>query len=119
MTWQNWISCEQSSLLIIVPIVSGSVNERGPTPQCYDGARKRSALARIEMEYITVFSHHNPGAIAIAKSVLDSEGIEYIVPNEALMNIYGASVGPIEIRVPKEQSQQAHELLNSLSELDE
>ncbi len=71
------------------------------------------------MEYVTVFSNHNPGAIVIAKSVLDSENIEYIVPNETLMNIYGAGVGPIEIRVPTEQAQQAHELLSSLAELEE
>ncbi len=72
------------------------------------------------MEFIEVFSSPNPGIIAIAKSVLDSEGIEYTVPNETQVNIFGVGeFGSIEIQVPKDLAPKARELLNDVSEPEE
>ncbi len=71
------------------------------------------------MEFVEVFSSPNPGAIAVAKSVLDSEGIENTVPNEAQVNIFGVGeLGSIEIQVPKDQAKKARELLNNTSGLE-
>ena len=70
------------------------------------------------MEFVEVFSSQNPGAIAVAKSVLDSEGIENTVPNEAQVNILGVGeLGSIEIQVPKDQAKKARELLDNTSGL--
>ena len=72
------------------------------------------------MEFVEVFSSPNPGAIAIAKSVLDSEGIEYTVPDEAQVSIFGVGeFGSIEIQVPKDLAPKARQLLNNVSELEE
>lgn len=69
------------------------------------------------MEFVEVFSSPNPGAIAIAKSVLASEGIEYTVPNEAQVNIFGVGeLGSIEIQVPKDLAPKARALLDSVSD---
>ena len=75
-----------------------------------------------ESKLITVFSTGDRGAIAMAKSLLEAEGIEYLVKNEAAQDLlaYGGlggfnpMAGPIEIQVTGEDAEDARKVLEGL-----
>ncbi len=71
---------------------------------------------------VTILSTGDRGAIAMAKSLLEAEGIQYLVKNEAAQDLlaYGGFggfnpiAGPIEIQVAEEDAEKARELLKDL-----
>jgi len=74
-----------------------------------------------EREYIdfeTVFATGNQAIIAVAKSILDYAGIQYLVLGEGLRVVYGINpaVWPYEIRVVKDDVEEARKLLEGLKE---
>ena len=76
------------------------------------------------VELVAVFRASDPGITALAKSILDSEGIDYMVRGEDLQDLigYGRALGgfnivtgPVEFVVRKEDEDRAVELLRDLS----
>ncbi len=73
-------------------------------------------------DYVTVLNTLNLGSIAIAKSILDEAGIEYVVQNENFGSIYNgfySICGLIEIQVLNPDAEIARELLAELQEEQE
>ena len=62
---------------------------------------------------VTVFTTRDPGLLALAKSLLDSAGIDYAASGEFLQNIPGQLVW-IELQVPAENAAEALEMLADL-----
>ncbi len=77
-----------------------------------------------DLEYITVLETANPAILAVAKSLLESAEIEYLTFGEELQDIIGLGrlgfgnpiVGPVRIRVRREDEAEAKEILRDLSE---
>lgn len=66
-------------------------------------------------ELVKIFTSTNPGTLALAKSILDGEGIKYYVNNEFMQTVYGVGSGfPAEIIVRDCDSKNASELLSDL-----
>ena len=66
---------------------------------------------------VTVFTTRDQGLLALAKSLLDSAGIEHTATGEYLQNIPGQMVW-IELRVPAENAGEAQEILAELRAAD-
>jgi hypothetical protein len=68
---------------------------------------------------VTVFSTNDPGLLAVARSLLEAEDIEFFVAGEAVTGLFpGGAVGPYgapEIRVAAENADKARELLKELA----
>ena len=62
---------------------------------------------------VTVFTTRDQGLLALAKSLLDSAGIDYAASGEFLQNIPGQLVW-IELQVPAENAAEALEMLADL-----
>ncbi|MBS1513453.1 MAG: DUF2007 domain-containing protein [Bacteroidetes bacterium] len=76
---------------------------------------------------VTVFESGHEGVIALAKSMLDEAGIEYVVKGEGVENLLGVGVmgtgfnpvtGAIQIQVLENRADEARELLKDLKESD-
>ena len=75
---------------------------------------------------VPVFASADPGLIAIAKSLLDGEGIDHFVKGEGLQDLFGAGrlagfnpiTGPAEFWVREEDARAARGRLNELREGD-
>lgn len=66
-------------------------------------------------ELVTVFTSTHPGTIALAKSILEGEGIEYYVNNEFMQTVYGIGMGfPAQIIVREPDKEKALLLLSDL-----
>jgi hypothetical protein len=72
-----------------------------------------------------VFRSGDQGHIVVAKSLLEAEGIDYLVRSEGLQDLFGWGrlaigfsnvVGPAEFLVRKEDGDRARELLRDLSQ---
>jgi hypothetical protein len=77
---------------------------------------------------VTVFRSGTPGAIAVAKSVLQAAGIEFVTKNEAVQDLFGWGrfprgtnllMGPIELQVSPADAAYAIELLEGSDVSDE
>jgi hypothetical protein len=66
---------------------------------------------------VTVFTTRDPGLLALAKSLLESAGIEHNASGEFLQNIPGQLVW-IELQVPAENAAEAQEILADLRAAD-
>ena len=66
---------------------------------------------------VTVFTTHDQGLLALAKSLLESSGIEYAASGEYLQNIPGQMVW-IELQVPADRASEAREILTDLRAAD-
>ena len=70
------------------------------------------------VELVTVFKCADAGRIALAKSLLESAGIHFVVRNEAAQNLFGMGSahfgGPAEFQVDREDAADAKELLEDL-----
>jgi hypothetical protein len=73
----------------------------------------------------TVLASGDSAVILVAKSLLDAEGIEYLVRGEGLQDLfawgrlgagYNLFAGPAEIVVREEDAERARELLQHLSD---
>jgi hypothetical protein len=77
-----------------------------------------------DIELVRVFATGDAALIAVAKSLLDSEGIEYMVRGEGVQDLFGFGrfgtgfshvVGPAEFWVRAEDSIRARALLEDLT----
>jgi hypothetical protein len=75
------------------------------------------------IELVPVFRSGDAALIAVAKSLLDAEGIEYLVRAEPVQNLFGLGVlgagynvitGPAEFSVREEDASRARGLLEPL-----
>lgn len=61
------------------------------------------------VEHVTVLATGNPVVLAMAKSVLESDGIRCFVRGEILQSLF--RIGMAEIRVSEEEAERASDLL--------
>ena len=66
------------------------------------------------VEFVTVLTTRDHAELAIAKSVLDGEGIPFFAKNEEVENLL--ATGPVELQVPPEHESAAKDLLEKLNE---
>ena len=77
-----------------------------------------------DVELVSVFATGNAGLIAIVKSLLDADGIDYFVRGDGLQDLAGLGritgfsyvFGPAEFWVRSEDAARARDLLKDLSE---
>jgi len=67
------------------------------------------------MEFIKIGSVNNQGDIAIVKSLLESNNIDFYVTNENFSALYGAANGltSMDIFVSEKEAEQAKDLLKN------
>ena len=72
------------------------------------------------LEFVTVFATGNPAVIAMAKSILEDAGIQYFVQGETMQFVEGINPAawPTEIKVGKDDEEEAIKLLENLDESD-
>jgi hypothetical protein len=77
------------------------------------------------IELVAIFSTGDAGLIAIVKSILEGEGIDYLVRDEGVQDLLGAGrlsagfnyvTGPAQFMVRSADAERASELLNALSQ---
>ena len=75
------------------------------------------------LELVTVLSTGDPAALAVAKSILQSVGIEFLVRGEEVQDLLGIGrfprglnlvAGAMQLQVPAEDAAEAGEMLSSL-----
>ena len=75
-----------------------------------------------DVELVSIFATGDPGVIAVAKSLLDGEEIDYLIRGEGLQDLFGAgrmggfsyAMGPAEFWVRADDADCARELLAGL-----
>jgi len=80
--------------------------------------------ARAEhLELVTVLASHDPGLMAVAKSMLQSAGIRFVVEGEGVQDLFGLGrlgfnpiTGPAALRVRADEADDARVLLAELVE---
>ena len=86
---------------------------------------KRDYRSSTPADLVTVLSAGDAGLIAVAKSVLQSADIPFLVQGEAVQDLFGAGrlgtgfslvIGPIAIQVRAEDAAEAREILTELRE---
>jgi len=74
-------------------------------------------------DLVTVFETGDPALVALAKSLLEAEGIEFAAKGEGLQDILGLGrfpggsnvlAGPVEFQVNAEDAEKAKSLLSGL-----
>jgi Putative prokaryotic signal transducing protein len=86
------------------------------------GKRPIMTVPRDPIELVPVFASGEMALIAVAKSLLDAERIDYFVKGEGLQNLFGLgsatgysfAMGPAEFWVRAEDQARARELLRDL-----
>lgn len=77
-----------------------------------------------DVALVTVFATGEAALIAVAKSLLEAEGIDYVVRGEGLSNLFGHGLittynfvvgGPPEFMVREEDAERAREMLKDLA----
>ena len=66
-----------------------------------------------EIQFKTVMSALDPGEIALAKSILESNNIRYFIQGESFSSLIKTSI-PALIKVPEEDFEQAKQVLKEL-----
>lgn len=61
-------------------------------------------------EYVELLYTHDPGLVAIIKSILDDAGITYVFQGDIMSHVYPPIV-PARLFVRKEESEEARKLL--------
>jgi hypothetical protein len=78
-----------------------------------------------DVELVPVFATPDQGRVVLAKSLLESEQIDYMVRGEGVQDLlawgraltgFNPVVGPVEFLVRAEDAARAHELLRNLNE---
>jgi Putative prokaryotic signal transducing protein len=76
-----------------------------------------------DIELVPVFETGDAGLIAVVKSILEGEGIDYLVRGEGVQDLFGAGrltagfnyiTGPAQFLVRSEDKERARELLQDL-----
>ena len=73
-------------------------------------------------EPVTVLESGDPALLAIAKSLLESAGIQYFAKGEGVQDLFAAGrfggfnpfVGPVQLQVAAKDGERAQELLHNL-----
>jgi hypothetical protein len=77
------------------------------------------------IELVPIFSTGDAALIAVVKSVLEGEGIDYLVRGEGVQDLFGAGrlsagfnyiTGPAHFMVRREDAERAGELLSALAQ---
>lgn len=68
-----------------------------------------------DLQLVRVLAIRDPGAIAVAKSLLDEAEIEYDVRGEQLQNLAIPAFGPVEFWVTEKDAADAAEILGQLT----
>ena len=76
-----------------------------------------------DVELVSIFATGDPGVIAVAKSLLEGEEIDYLIRGEGLQDLFGAgrmggfsyAMGPAEFWVRADDADRARELLDELN----
>jgi hypothetical protein len=80
-----------------------------------------------DLRLVTVVRVGDPASIAVAKSVLQSAGIDFVTKNEFVQDLFGWGrfpggtnlvMGPIELQVREEDARDAIELLRGIEDAD-
>lgn len=75
------------------------------------------------VKFVTVYETGDPGFIAFAKSVFESEDIRYFFKGEGIQDLfaggrlgagYNPVIGPVQIQVDEKDAEKARELLNQI-----
>lgn len=66
------------------------------------------------VDFVTVLTTRDHAELAVAKSLLEGEGIPFFARNDEVENLIAA--GPVEVQVPPDYERAARELLESLNE---
>ena len=91
-------------------------------PRCAGGAATAPADPNIQL--VPVFTAGDPALTALARSLLDGEGIEYAVRNDSVQDLIGwgrvganfnLATGPAEFIVREDDAARATELLRDLT----
>ena len=69
------------------------------------------------VDFVTILTTRDHAELAVAKSLLEGEGIPFFAKNDEVENLFAA--GPVEVQVPPEYEQAALELLSDLNEAEE
>ena len=78
-------------------------------------------------DLVTVYETGDPSLVALAKSLLDSAGIEFATKGEALQDLLGLGrfpggtnlvTGPVEFQVGPDDAEKARSMLRDLREPD-
>ncbi len=69
-----------------------------------------------DLELVTVLATGNPALFAVAKSLLEDSGIEYLTQNEGLHNLFPVHRFRIQFQVRQEDEEEAAALLAELEE---
>lgn len=69
------------------------------------------------VDFVTVLTTRDHAELAVAKSLLDGEGIPFFARNEEVENMLAS--GPVEVQVPPEHEEVARGLLRALNETEE
>ena len=76
-------------------------------------------------DLVTVFETGDPALVALAKSLLDSDAIDFTVKGEAIQDLFGAGrfpggtnlvAGPVVFQVRSEDAERARTVLRGLQE---
>jgi len=80
------------------------------------------------IDLVTVYETGNPAIISIAKSILNSENINFFMKGEGVQDLFGGGrigtgfnplVGPVQVQVDEKNASLARELLSELDESEE
>jgi len=80
-----------------------------------------------DLKLVTVVRVGDPASIAVAKSVLQSAGIDFVTKNEYVQDLFGWGrfprganlvMGPIELQVREQDAHDAIELLKGIDDAD-
>ncbi len=69
-----------------------------------------------DLKLVTVLATGNPALIAVAKSLLEDSGIEYLTQNEGLHDLFPVNRFRIHIQVRPDDEEEATALLADLGE---
>ena len=78
-----------------------------------------------DVQLVPVLTTGDAGLIAVAKSLLEGEEIDYLIRGDGLQDLFGLgrmtgynfAMGPAEILVREDDADRAHELLQGLAEV--
>jgi hypothetical protein len=69
-----------------------------------------------DVQLVSVFASADPGVVAVAKSLLDGEEIDYFVRGDGVQDMFPSSAtGPAQFWVREDDADRARELLQELS----
>jgi hypothetical protein len=106
------------------PACGQELDDVGQCPNCAPAAADPGPPADPTIELTPVFSSGDPALIALAKSLLEGEGIDYLVRGEGVQDLFGGGrigagfnivTGPAQFVVREDDAQRARELLGDLS----